>query len=790
MKITRVSCTQFAGVQERSIELTDGINVIYGKNESGKSTLVNLISRTLFQSAKLDKRKNKDFIESFFPAAAKGSGLVGDFADGTVKIEGKDGAYTLSKEWGADPRSVLSTPGGSIRDQAKIDDILKTVLVYGEGVYSDLLLTSQRNADVSLQTLLDAAKKTDAKQEITNAVSQAFAESDGISLDAMEQAITAKIEEIAGKHWDAERDAPVRKSGRWSSGLGEILAAYYAREDANTVLREIADLEADADRAAADYVEKDAAVTDAEEAFHQFNAYASRLAVHGERKKAVSRLDEELRKYTGVLAQWPELVRHVQTAKQLRQELANRQTLDLYASAKKLHDHLAEKTDEAARLSCPEDAEISQAKKAQRRIDTLSNQLCGMNLSAAVTMQDGHCVEFQSLRTGEALDVSGNMPITEAVRIVVPGVMEMVLTPANVDFAAITDEITRQKETVDSIFAKYQADSLEKLEELANRYRSIQSEISAASVKLNAALAGSSYETLEAQAKAVDPQPRELTAIQAEIRELCGAMEVSQYITSRETTISAYARDYVSVEQLESKASDIRSELAQVRCEVASMDDIPEVYRSIEVPEAHLNELQNILRQKRQQRETALTAKTAASGRLEGYQEKLTDDPREAAEKAEQAFAETKALLAHWQHIAQVFAELKENLNNNPMQDIADNFARYLGVISGDKVSSQFPDAEKLNIQIFSSNRLLDFEKLSEGTKETVSLAFRLAVLDHLFPEGGGIAVLDDPFANMDAERTAQSIALVKDCAQRHQVIFLTCKEAYLDQFGGNSVRL
>ena len=37
MKITNISCTQFAGVRDRSVSFTDGINVIYGKNESGKA---------------------------------------------------------------------------------------------------------------------------------------------------------------------------------------------------------------------------------------------------------------------------------------------------------------------------------------------------------------------------------------------------------------------------------------------------------------------------------------------------------------------------------------------------------------------------------------------------------------------------------------------------------------------------------------------------------------------------------------------------------------------------------
>ena len=121
---------------------------------------------------------------------------------------------------------------------------------------------------------------------------------------------------------------------------------------------------------------------------------------------------------------------------------------------------------------------------------------------------------------------------------------------------------------------------------------------------------------------------------------------------------------------------------------------------------------------------------------------------------------------------------------------MATNFARYLDLISGSKVVSEFPEADKLSMHIYSSDRLIDYSKLSEGTKETVSLAFRLAVIDHLFPEGGGVAVLDDPFANMDAERTAQSIEIIKDFAARHQVIFLTCKEEYLDMLQGNKIRL
>ena len=185
MRITNISCTQFAGVRDRNISLADGINVICGKNESGKSTVVNLLSRTLFQNANLDRRSDKDFYDLYFPGAKRGSNITGDFADGKITFETENGTYILSKEWGSEARSTLSTPDGVVRDQSSINEILKEILLYGEGVYSDMLLSSQKNTDDSLKAILDASKKTDAKQEITDAVSQAFAESDGISVDAI-----------------------------------------------------------------------------------------------------------------------------------------------------------------------------------------------------------------------------------------------------------------------------------------------------------------------------------------------------------------------------------------------------------------------------------------------------------------------------------------------------------------------------------------------------------------------------------------------------------------------------
>ena len=791
MRIDRVSSESFAGVRDFDVKFKDGVNVVYGRNEAGKSTLVNLISRTLFQNARIDGRSDKSFRDSYFPAQRKGSAAAGDSIDGSVTISDGEDTYKLTKEWGADPRCKLTTPDGTVSGQDSVNDRLRELLQYGEGVYNELLLSSQHNTDAALETLMNAKDKSATRQEIVDAVSAAFAESGGASLDAVENAIKGKIAEIEGSHWDAERNAPKKKADRWKSGVGTILKAYYDLEDAQKTVSSLNELEQGVTDAMQKYESACAAVEEAEDAYNRFNAFAGALAARRDRAKIIKRLEDDVKKYATILAEWPKLVKQLDAARVLKAEKSASELKSKYEKVKAIASELDALKARAASAKSPSADELAAVKAAQRAIAQLENKLCGMNLNAAITMLNGHSVELRSLRTGEALIVEdGSAAITEAVAITVPGVMEMRLTPADVDVEDIEQQLAGQREKIAAIFEEYGVDSLEAMETMAADSDRLNRDIGEKERQLSLALGGEELSALESKAKELPETLRSSDDISGDILALCGSNDVDRFITVKETTLGQYASEYGSVDALQVKSVATESELERAKAEASAAEDVPEEYMNVSDPVAYLERLQQTQRDARSQQNKALSEKAAAEANLERFRDEMTEDPNEAVYNAEHRFAEQKELLAHWKHIDSVFAEHRAALSSSPMSDIAERFAQNLELISGGRDAAELPNGNKLDFNVYSADRLVDYGKLSEGTKDTVSLAFRLAVLDHLFPDGGGVIVLDDPCTDMDEERAARSCELIQKYAGRHQVIFLTCREEYADSLGGNVIRL
>ncbi len=791
MKIRDISCEQFAGLSlDSPLSFTDGINVVYGKNESGKSTLVNMISQLFFRNISLIRNEKKTFEQQYFPVRRKGSVAAGNSADGKITLETDQGRFVLSKIWGAEAGCRLNTPDGLLRGETDTARVMADILQYGEGVWSELLLSSQKNTDESLRAIMDASAQTAAKRELTDVVTRAFAESDGISLDEIGERIQKKIDDLAGR-WDVKAEAPKRKAdgSRYEVGTGAVVEAYDALEDARDALKKFNALIAAADDASEECREKTEALQQAKDALDAYGKIVTKLEQKQNLERNVQILRGDLDKRKQVLRDWPALTAGIGKARKLEEDQRNRETADLYVKASEIVAEINALRVKAADRSCPGKQEIRDAGAAQKRIGALENSLCAMNIRALVSMSGGHTLEVTSLRTGEPVDMDS--PITEAVRMRIPGVMEMELAPADLDVKKVQEQIAQEKAAVREILDRYGVEDLNALERLEQELSDIGEKLKDRKNRLSIVLGGRAFSEVEEAYRAINPETlRPAEEIAGEIRYICGGSDPGKYIERSGAAADLYARDYGSPEQLEAYIREKDNELKALTDELKSLEDIPQEYLAVRDPKQYLQDLQNELGRKDDELDKAKDRKRDASRYLESFQEQQSGDPADEVEKAERFFKEQKALLDHWIHIRKKFEEQKDSIEEHPLEDLAKRFTEYLGIISAGRVTAGLQDADKPDVNVSSGQRPMRYDLLSEGTKDTVSLAYRLAVVDHLFPEGGGIIVLDDPLTDMDEDRVKQACALIRECAQRHQVIFLTCREEYQDLLNGSLIRL
>ena len=83
------------------------------------------------------------------------------------------------------------------------------------------------------------------------------------------------------------------------------------------------------------------------------------------------------------------------------------------------------------------------------------------------------------------------------------------------------------------------------------------------------------------------------------------------------------------------------------------------------------------------------------------------------------------------------------------------------------------------------------FEQLSDGTREQIAILVRLALAELLSEQGlPAVVVLDDALVFSDDERIARMFAILERAAERLQIVVLTCRERLFEGLGGKRLHL
>lgn len=850
MKLKEVQCDQFAGLNRNdpasTIKFGDGLNLIVGDNEQGKSTMIDLIYYLLFKDVKLDTRSDKEFIARYFPQ--KTTGRAGDVIDGALVFEDEEGECCIRKEWekkGGICR--LTLPDGTlIRDPDALKQYLRDTLPYQEGIYGEIVFASQKRQLNCVKSIMEGLNRDKAtkdklqqtRETLLSVLNRAALETGGVALDELEKQIEQRLTQY-NAHWDDRMELPeggVKRGihNKWKKEVGLILQAYYEMEEVRGKLRK-----AEADEETCEKItdrirslEKEKELRTAEK--EEFSGVRTALKTRRILLEKLTDQTERIREMEKVLQEWPKLSRQIAQAQSLKEQRNQVTLLRQYEQADRIRINREAAADRLQQMMPVTQEDIDTYRKAQRRKAGLEGKMSGLSLVARIQMEKDMPVHVSQLASGKKLVADGNeFQINAAVEIEIPEVMKMQLLPQDVDVDVLREEIKACDVVMNHIMDQYKADSCDKLEEMKASYQQCQFEMERLDAQWEQILDGADWESLkiageevrykysleaagetrqrehsletageetaheyspETAAYTVSPETEEQLPnssldpdeIDDRIRALCGAgVSLEEYLGGRKAKQSACEDKYHSIEELKKQKETLEQELGQIQKEADEANQIPDKYKRIPDPDRYLTELNEEVKELEEDIRQSNAQKNELSRSMD---EVAAEEYAELLEEKVQNYEKTRKAYRHWKHISEVFQELKEQSSDNPVQDIEDHFRKYLAEISQDALDASMD--ERMEVDLASGTRRLTYDTLSDGTKDTIALAFRLAMLEHLFPEGNGLAVFDDPFTDMDPGRVRQACRLVQKFAERNQVIFTTCDNKYEEIFGNGPVNV
>jgi len=807
MILRRIVLNPFGGVAYQEVEFAEGLNVILGPNEAGKSTLVNALKMVLFVPTQYGKRLFDQEIARFLPLAGGDTILV----ELAFSVEPKLETYSLSKSWGGrcEARLVLPT-GGLLAEPLALQRKLRELLVLGEGTYNSVIFAYQSGLGATLERL---KSNPEARHDLATLLRRATYETDGVSIDILAQRLEEKRHNYYSR-WNADLKCPEDNRGidnPWIRGKGIILEAHYDQEHIRRSLEEVREHERKLDALNA----RIRAIMEEVDAIRKYVA-THRESVEDAKKRRgleaqLALITKEERELKELAQKWPKLEEEIrgceQNLKTLQKKQAkvtaeldmaktfeeHRQKLDKFARAKKKKEVLDQARAALAMLIAVTTDDFRCLEELHGRMRELKASLAAGTLS--VHFLPGRPMELQIAKGLERVE-SCALSANQALELSADGYCELqhpdwtlTVKSGDLDFATLKNEYGTSQMEYHSLLSRLGMPDFEAAKGAHKAHKEQIRMVDGLDEELKAILDGESYEDLEAVVLKVPKAPPRASAdVGVELGEVNSAVNHNQKeIEGKRIELNELVNTYKSTDHLLEllvgkghARRDFEEKLAELKPLPEGITDLDGFITEFAIKEADLEEKEGNLDDMRIQR-----AGIEAKAPIETGEE-LEPQLREAQSRFEQTLREGEAV----GEILRVFRAVKSDMDGDTLHPWLEELQKLVVPITAGRYQTIALEEQDLGKAVRYDGLQIPAELLSGGTRPSLGLACRLSMARHFLEGLMGFMVLDDPMVDMDAARQQVAALVIQEFARDKQIIVLTCHEAHAQLLGGNRIEL
>ena len=136
--------------------------------------------------------------------------------------------------------------------------------------------------------------------------------------------------------------------------------------------------------------------------------------------------------------------------------------------------------------------------------------------------------------------------------------------------------------------------------------------------------------------------------------------------------------------------------------------------------------------------------------------------------------------LKKYEHLIKAREKLiaaKKSITAEYSEPLLKSFIKYYKFLTDDNKKS-FTIDDDFNLVLNELNGQRDINIQSSGYKDLIWICSRIAFVEAMYQDDKPVLIMDDPFTNLDDEKVAKGMKLLKRIAEDYQIIYFTCSDS------------